>query len=377
MRKTYYYFIVGLFVTLFFSVKANAATTTISISIPVTDGQNLTAYTQSYTDIYAEQLGQENAGSDTYVVFQPTFNIQLYGLNQQYLNGYIALTVNVNCSISAYTGWSYDGIEYTRPYSADGYSVYIAGNAYNYFRIYVIFDNYWNESGTIDLGTVTQKHQVTYGGVTPFKGSFTTSFSIYSNHLEKDQYIQNDRTTELMYSAIYQATGQQLADMLTVLNNIRNQDPVYYNQMIVALGQLHTDNIQQHNDLTSILNELDLDFAAVQTVLDLFPSYRTQVLQYWQDLLQMNAAQSSAAAEVESQYADRESQSSQLINGMGSLVMPSISSGDLDIMSSVDQTQKANFFGLIALITHNQLVTKIMLIIVLGAIVGYILYGKR
>ena len=316
-------------------------------------------------------------GADAYGVFKPTFNLQLYGMNQKYLNGFLALTVNVNCSISGYVGWSYDGIEFTRPYSTDGLSVFVASNAYNYFRIYVIFDNYWNDSGTIDLGTVTQKHQVTWGDVSPFKASFQTSIAVYNNGLERDEYIQNDRTTELLQSAIDQAIGQQFTDILTVLNTIKNQDPVYYNQIITGLTAINSTLVNTNNYLLNILNELDLDFQQVQTILDLFPSYRTQVLEYWQQLLEMNAAQSSAAAELENQYADKDSQSSNLLWGLDSISYPSVNNGDFDIMGNADTESKANLFGLIGLITNNSFVTTVLIIIVTGMIAGYALYGKK
>lgn len=377
MRKIYCYIFICLVAAFGFTITANAATSTVQQTIPVKNGNNLTAYTQSYTDIYAEDIGAVPSDADAYGVFKPTFNLQLYGMNQRYLNGYFVFSVNVNCSISGYVGWSYDGIEYTRPYNTDGLSVYVAGNAYNYFNVYVIFDNYWNESGSIDLGTVTQKHQVTWGDVSPFKASFTTSISVYSNNVERDEYITNNRTTELLYNAIYQATGEQLTNIITSLNTIKNQDPVYYNQIITSLTAINSTLGQTNTNLLNILNELDLDFAAVQTILDLFPSYRTQVLQYWQELLQMNAAQSSAAAEMESEYANRDNESNQLLGGLDSIQFPSVSSGDLNVLKNVDADGKANFFGLISLITNNSLITNILLIVVTGMIAGYALYGKK
>lgn len=377
MLKKSYLVIGSLIFCLLFSFKVNAATSTVQATIPVSNGQNLTIYTQSYTDIYATDLGQEGSDGDTYAKFEPTFNIQLYGVNQQYLNGFFSITVNVNCSISAYSGWSYDGIEYTRPYNTDGLNVYIAGNAYNYFRIYVIFDNYYNNSGSIDLGTVTQKHQVTYGDVAPFKGNFTTSFSIYSNNIVRDTYMQNDRTTELIYNSIYQATGSQLLNIINTLSAIYSQDYAYYSQLVTKLNQLHTDNTQLHTDILNLISEIDLDFQQVQTILDLFPSYRTQVLQYWQQLLEMNAAQSSAAAEMNQDYGNKETQSAQLIDGLGSLNLPQVNQNDFNILGNVDSNSKANFFGLIGLITNNSLITTILIIIVTGAIVGYALYGKK
>lgn len=378
MLKKSYLVLGSIIFCLLFSFKVNAATSTSEIAIPVQNGTDIRAYTQSYTGILASEIYTEGGETgDSYAVFEPTFNIVLSGMNQRYLNGYFSLTINVAGAISGYTNWTYEGMEFTRADTPEGVSVFLALNNYNYFRIYVIFDNYYNDSNHLDLGTFTQKHVAKIGDVTPLKADFLTSFTIYANSLENDQYIQNNRTTELLYSAIYQATGQQFTDILTVLNTIKNQDPVYYNQIITGLTAINSTLGSTNSHLLSILNELDLDFQQVQTILDLFPSYRTQVLQYWQELLQMNAAQSSAAAEMDNEYTNKESQSSQLVNGLGSLNLPSVDSNDFNILGNVDSNSKANFFGLIGLITNNSLITTILIIIVTGAIVGYALYGKK
>lgn len=101
------------------------------------------------------------------------------------------------------------------------------------------------------------------------------------------------------------------------------------------------------------------------------------LLYYINTMENMNADQSSKAAEIESQYNEKESQSESLTNIMNNVTMPTISANDIDILGSIDTNSKSNFFGLIALITHTELVTKIMLIIVTGALVGYIMFGKK
>lgn len=378
MKKTYYYILSTLFFTLLFCFKTNtyAATSIISGSIPITNGNNILIYTESYTDVLGEILTTEgNENGDTYAIFQPSFTLSLNSTNQKYLNGYVIVTIYITPTISGSTTTSFDGIEFTRP-NTDGVNVVLVSYANNYFSFFVSFDNFYNQN-RVDLGTYTLKYQAKLGDVTPIKGNFTTSITIANNYLEKSQYMYNNRTTELLYNAIYQATGSQLTNIINLLSSIQTQDYTYYTQIISGINQLHTDNNTLHTDLLNIINELDLDFQQVQTILDLFPSYRTQVLQYWQQLLEMNAAQSQAAAEAASIAADKDNQSQQLINGMGSVVMPSLGAGDLDILGGVDATQKTNFFGLIGLITHTEIITKIMLIIVIGAIVGYVLYGKK
>ena len=150
-----------------------------------------------------------------------------------------------------------------------------------------------------------------------------------------------------------------------------------YEQGVLKIESCHLDILTSMSDILGILTFMISGFDDVQTVLDLFPSYRTQVLQYWQQLLEMNAIESSAAAQLESQYQDKENQSASLAADLGSLNMPSISVGDLDILARTDATQKANFFGLLSIITNNSFITTLLLIVCTGAIVGFILYGKK
>ena len=91
----------------------------------------------------------------------------------------------------------------------------------------------------------------------------------------------------------------------------------------------------------------------------------------------MNSEQASKAAAAESAYNERNNQSETLIGGLNDVDRPTNNAGDFNILSNVDTTQKANFFGMLGTITNTSLITKILLIIVTAAIAGYILYGKK
>lgn len=377
MRRKYYYLILGVVATLLFSVTVNATTSYISVNVPVQNSSNIQMLGTTYPNLVGELIDADDiqGTSQSWYKYEPNFAIDLSNMPSGFVTGYIFADISITTGL---TNASYSNWQVTNTINSDSMHSAITWARNNTFRIVIYLDNYNTTSGSAHVGDLKLTYidkETAYSATA--STSFTSSITVSNSSLVKSDVVVNDRLTALLYSSITQATGQQLANIISGLQAIQNQDYVYYSQLVSGINQLHTDNNTLHSDLLSILNEIDLDFQQVQTILDLFPSYRTQVLQYWQDLLQMNATQSSAAAEIESQYAERESQSSQLINGMGSVVMPSISSNDLDILGTVDTTQKANFFGIIALITHNELVTKIMLIIVLGAIVGYILYGKK
>lgn len=374
MLKKSYILICGIVLSLLFSCTSVFAASTTAVSSSATTGDNdtLNVRAYSYNDYaFTDQTETETGYTMRWDINQ-TFDI--YALTKGY---YYSGVVSFRAQISTnYTTSRTTPIMITNV--TDGIYAFISAQASNWFAIYIVFDNYYAASTWVGLPTVEQSF--TFNAVDqvsfPTLMTFTTTITNFTaTTLRKQSTPFNNGLAGLITSSIDNSTA--LAVIAGYLYDIKENDYTYYVNLVSNISQLIAAQNVSNARLQSILNEIDLDFQQVQTILDLFPSYRTQVLQYWQQLLEMNAAQSSAAAEIESQYADRESQSSQLINGMGSVVMPSISSNDLDILGTVDTAQKANFFGIIALITHNELVTKIMLIIVLGAIVGYILYGKK
>lgn len=107
-------------------------------------------------------------------------------------------------------------------------------------------------------------------------------------------------------------------------------------------------------------------------------SYSLQVTDKPNDpLYQMDPSESSIAEEIEEEYSSYEDQANSIADQLNDIEMPNISSGNLNILGTVDGTQKNNFFQMLSIITHTELVTKIMLIIVIGSLVGFILYGKK
>lgn len=126
--------------------------------------------------------------------------------------------------------------------------------------------------------------------------SLTPQVAISSRDLHAYTGVQNNALTAMIYSALEQATDTDFQNIISLLTTIKNQDYTYYNQIINELGvqgQIHYDFTTIYAVLVGLQNNVQDGFDDVQTVLDLFPSYRTQVLQYWQQLLEMNTAQAS------------------------------------------------------------------------------------
>lgn len=225
-----------------------------------------------------------------------------------------------------------------------GLYTYIQGNTGTFYQIDVVFDNYYCENESLGLPTVFNTFSYPFNseiGLTNYAQTFTTTLTIQLANFRSQATPFNNGLAGMITSSIDNSTA--LATIAGWLYDIKVQDYTYYSSLTTQIANLINGQSTTNARLLSILNEIDLDFQQVQTILDLFPSYRTQVLQYWQELLAMNAAQSSAAAEVESQYQDKEAQSATLAAGLGQLVLPSVNSNDFNVLNQVDGTQKANF----------------------------------
>ena len=363
---------------LFFGTTAQAVTTTFkSLTYSVTNGSDITAKVENYAglDGVVAEVEQVSGTYQAWWEYNPTYTVWLNGVGQQFLTGYLIMTVQITPSAGTTRFNSYD----VTVENDEGLHVSVIQiDKEAKFRVFVVFDNYSFSGNNKSVCQITVHYTDTETAYSATAAdTFTTTFTNSGSNITKYSTVQNDRLTALIYSAITQGAGPQLANIIDLLTAIKNQDLTYYVSIVNSLATLHTDNQTLHGDLAAILNEIDLDFQSVQTVLDLFPSYRTAVLNYWAEFMQMNAAQSSAVAELGNDYANKESQSSQILSGYNSITMPSLAAGDLDIMASTNTTQRNNFFGLIALITHNGLITTIMLTIITAAIAGFILYGKK
>lgn len=373
----YTYIPIMIFALLFVDTNVKAATSYAAITIPVNNSQNISILATTYPSLAGELVDADDiqGTSQSWWKFEPNISIDLSNLPSGYISGQLVVDITVTSGLTQgeYSNWEVSNLSNT-----DSMHAAITWPRNNTFRIIVMLDNYNSLSGNAHIGDLKLTY---YDKSTAYSAtnstSFSASMSVITNNLTRDTIVVNDRLTALLYSSITQATGQQLANIISGLSAIQNQDYVYYQQLVTQIAALTQAQNTANSNLLLILNELDLDFQQVQTILDLFPSYRTQVLQYWQQLLEMNAAQSSAAAELESQYADKDSQSTNLLGGLDSISYPSVNIGDFDIMGNADANSKANLFGLIGLITNNSFVTTVLIIIVTGMIAGYALYGKK
>lgn len=384
MTKKYYLLLTLTIIASITIYSVNTYAATSNVTGTVTDsstGISITLTAQSFTNVNPETLSADD--TDTYATYKITHNLRLTGFEAgKYYTGIlyyrITTTPNNNPPLSNLQKTETKLINNS---GNEGIKSFIATTATNWYQILVILDNYIPETTeTADAGNV----ELTYTGkgslnLADYTMNFTTSITAVGGgaHIDKSDIALNDRLSAIIYNAVNQGTIQGFTDVLEALTLIRQNDANYYSTIISKLTTMQSYSQEISSRLLTLNENMVLKFEDVQTILDLFPSYRTQVLEYWQQLLEMNATQSQQAQENASQYADKENTSATLLSGLNSLQMPDIENQNFNILAPVDTDTKTNLFGMIGTITHIPIVTQIMLIIVTAAIVGIILYGKK
>lgn len=107
-----------------------------------------------------------------------------------------------------------------------------------------------------------------------------------------------------------------------------------------------------------------------------WPSYSAQVLFYLNQLVNMNAEQSSIADEVQQEYASKAAQSASEAAGMQA-VLPQVDQSDFDIGSQLDSGTVTTLSAFWAMFPNNALIGTMFAIAIAGIAAGYFLYGKK
>ena len=390
MIKKCYYLLAVPIICLFFGTNVFAAETYSTWTSPNTPQYKIryiSDFSLAFIDTdFVYDDGNSGDGPIWFEFNLPFNNAFLFTSDQitKYIYGAVRVTIDIyipnpnTSKFSFYSGAMYGEPILTETLKIYPYALTNSSNHYKYSLIYV-FDGYQpqNEELPGPLMTITNLRAKWVAATMPSNEGVSGTATVTQdyNNLRVEDTPLNRGLVGLIAESIDNSDKVDL--MLQYLYDIKMNDISYYQTLTTDVASILSQIQSIDTRLRGILTFMISGFDDVQTVLDLFPSYRTQVLQYWQQLLEMNAIESSAAAQLESQYQDKENQSASLAADLGSLNMPSISVGDLDILARTDATQKANFFGLLSIITNNSFITTLLLIVCTGAIVGFILYGKK
>lgn len=151
------------------------------------------------------------------------------------------------------------------------------------------------------------------------------------------------------------------SELVSINRNISN----IYSSLIdlLSVSEVIEEYVESCNDrLLDIYNQLGT-----------LSSYVSGIYNY---LTTPSEEQQAASDAIQQDFADKGQQSGVLIGGL-QLQLPQLSPGDLNIMSHLDGVQLTRVTGLLGMISGNELILTLLLIGVTGAVIGYILFGKK
>lgn len=388
MLKKYHYFIIGTLLLLTMGTTAFA-------------GETFSIYTSSYTPSYnlhyissaslpftsSESIILDSQSDDYYwYYFNWSFNNTLTLNNSvgKYIYGAISVTCDLYIPNPNTSKWSwFSGVISGQPIITETLKIYpqimtTAANHYIYKLIYV-FDGYCPQNAEIPgpIMTISNVSAKWIAATIPGNEGLTVTGTCAENY----NYLRFEDTPLDRGLASVIATGiddSVKVDMImSYLYDIRENDLLYYNTLTSQAAQIITSLGNISSRLLIVNNSINMGFEDVQTILDLFPDYMETIYEYWEQLLYMNQGQQETAEAQSSAYAEAESKSDELLQGLGEINFPSISAQDLDIFAGTDPSIKTNFFTLIGTITNNTFITRVLIIVITGMIIGFVLYGKK
>lgn len=180
-----------------------------------------------------------------------------------------------------------------------------------------------------------------------------------------------------------------LESMLSLLTTIKDTDLLIYQGVLSGLtnvNQFLSDILDYTTRLYYLVpdrTQMSNVMANIRTIMDDFTTFNTRWVQYTNEVIRllglladMNASEASQAVAMSEQYAVIASQGADKAIAMNP-PRPDFSAGDFDLNSSVDNTQRQNFTGILSIIFSNNLFLRMMLILLTCAIAGFALYGRK
>ncbi len=306
-----------------------------------------------------------------------------------YLNGVMRYEVNAtssyqNVNSGYYRMWIENNLRSDDNVTATCYQQYMQSGTYTW-RFAVVWNNFSlpnsNMQRHVDLGSITVYVQC-----------------MIDNTADAPQVTWNptisvSTSTPLQYSPMAVA-GQSIAGQVysAIENSIQVADIVNYLSLIEDIGGdlnvavSHIDNtlipqvIQHLINISTNTGVMRVDLDEIVKLLTAFmntwPQYESQVLFYLNQLVNMNAEQSSAAAAVEQEYNQKASAGSNLNEGM-QIVIPSVDQEIFDIDSGVDASTMQTLSAFWSMFTGNTIIQTMFVIAIAGIAAGFLLYGKK
>lgn len=276
------------------------------------------------------------------------FNRTALWENYTYISGYLLYGATPN-SFGIYTGGS---AQVTRAYFEPSNdrsisAVWLEGNS---LRVY--FDNaritgYSNSSAYVLIGYMVYKFDPAPTGFTYITPTSSTV------NITPNGYVRGTAYEYGFAEAIAYGISQSssMVEVNEWLANI-SQDTSY---------------------LPTIVSILQTNFPLILNALS---TINNNVYAIYQQLLSMNAAQSSEAAAIEGEVNQKASQSAVLSDDMA-VNKPQLSGDDINITGLIDSSVNQKFTGFLGALVNNQFITTMFLIALSCMIIGFVLYGKK
>lgn len=342
-------------------------------------GQQVDAYGNYNVYVYGMDLSPTiNLSGDGYItgsgIYQISFSPTIptgYTLRSYDKSYDPVYTYNYLCSAYTYSG-SLTGSMQIRFWCADQWSMGWTGLGNIHVRFTILEQASGSSPATPNpnlLVSVTSSIQ-------------NSNFSIYTSPHNEEGGLFNT----ILSSIDRSYTSQDINTILTTLVAIKNDNYDYYLDFMTYLnGSLTWQSYvsQYLSEITTSVSNIEDDVESIRILnlqltilLNAFPSYSSEVLRLLGQIAQMSASDATAAAEMSSEYANKEQISDQIINDMN-FSKPSFSAGDFNFSSVVDQNQANTFTGLIRNILSNSFFQTMFVIMFTLSIAGFALYGRR
>lgn len=251
-------------------------------------------------------------------------------------------------------------------------------------NISVVFNNYPVSSGSsINIGNIrwhVQRRVNLTNTSTPNELlTMRCSGSLGSSTLKASVLASsNTSIAGQVYSAIENSI--QVSDIVNYLSIIEdasgdiNTAVSHIDRTLIPQVIQHLINISTNTGVMRV--DLDEVVRLLTAFMNTWPEYESQVLFYLNQLVNMNAEQSSAAAAVEQEYNQKASAGADLNEGM-QVVIPSVDQEIFDIDSGVDAPTMQTLSAFWSMFTGNTIIQTMFVIAIAGIAAGFLLYGKK
>lgn len=213
-------------------------------------------------------------------------------------------------------------------------------------------------------------------GDNTFSSSFGSMELVYSSNSTVLYFLSSIEAylrSMVSYEAVVAQRIQSLDVNVNLIYTFLQSELVSINRNISNIYSSLTDLLSVSEVIQDYVESCNDRLLDIYNQLGTLSSYVSGIYNY---LTTPSEEQQAASDAIQQDFADKGQQSG-VLNGGLQLQLPQLSPGDLNIMSHLDGVQLTRVTGLLGMISGNELILTLLLIGVTGAVIGYILFGKK